>query len=70
VAGVGMDEFELRSELAQATDDALDLGSQLATACIDGPLGTPRVAGLAREFLEKRAEVRRLRRAVAVEVAG
>jgi hypothetical protein len=66
-----LDEVELRGQLAAATEDALRLADELCTAVISGPpVATPRVCSLASDFQEKHREVRQLRRAVAVEVAG
>jgi len=65
-----IDEVELRGQLTAATDEALKLASRLSFVVIDGPTPVPLVASLARDFQTKLREVRHLRRAVAVEVAG
>lgn len=65
-----IDVDDLRVELVAATDEALAIADRLADLTITRAVGASTIAKVAREYQEKRVEVRRLRRAVAVEVAG
>lgn len=67
---LGLEEIDIRTELTVATDEALNLADSLALEVVDSPKKTPRTFKLARDYQEKRLLVRRLRRALAVEVAG
>lgn len=67
---IPLDELELRVQLAEAVDEALDIAGKLAIACIDGPVSVSLVASLARDYQEKRLRVHSLRRALVVECGG
>lgn len=60
----------MKADLAEATDEALEIADRLALEVVDSPSKTTDTFRLAREFQEKRLHVRRLRRAIKAEVAG
>lgn len=64
-----MDEIDMRLAIEVATEEALTIADELAnTAVLSAE--SPAAFKLAGDFQQKRAEIRRLRRALKAEVAG
>jgi RNA-splicing ligase RtcB len=65
-------DVDLRMALDAATEEALELADELASLVATSPGGAERIktARVAANYLQARAMVRRLRRVLAVEVAG
>ena len=65
-----MDADELRLEITIVTQDALDLADKLAEMVSVSPRSDWKIARAAGDFKRKRADLRRLRAALRIEVAG
>lgn len=65
-----VDIDDLRVDLGVATEQALALADEIEAAITAGRASTPLVLSLAVDYREKRQEIKRLRRAIQVEVAG
>lgn len=64
-----MDDVEIRAVLEAATEEALELADELASRTAMRAADAE-LAQLAANYMQTRILVRRLRRALAVEVAG
>lgn len=65
-----IDVDDLRVELTVASEEAFAIADRLADLAATRVVGEATVAKVAREYQERRADVKRLRRAVAFEVNG
>lgn len=65
-----MDDLELRAAIDVATQEALEIADALSEEILNRGLGARASLTRSLDYQEKRREIRRLRRALKVEVGG